>query len=41
MDNSEVLKNIDKMLKSDLPKKVREDLERKKVALINNQSIKK
>ena len=35
----EIIKNIDEMLKSDLPEKVREDLEFKKKALINNKSI--
>lgn len=41
-DNSGVIKNIDKMLSDiTLPKKMREQLEKKKNILLNNKTINK
>ena len=35
------IKKIDLMLKSDLPEKMRKDLERKKAILLNNKTVEK
>jgi hypothetical protein len=40
-DNSEVIKNIDKMLKENLPPAMRKQLEKKKEILLNNKTINK
>lgn len=41
MEVNKEIKSIDKMLKSELPEKMRKDLERKKTILENNNTVEK
>ena len=41
MDTSKKTQEIDKLLKAELPKKMRESLEKRKDILLNNKTVKK